>query len=54
MPVGRRAVPRAGSKTAAVTLQSPVNFAEKLAQFDDHWAPRVIAEALTARSDVWI
>ena len=24
--------------------EQPVNFVEKLAQFDDHWAPRVIAQ----------
>jgi mannose-6-phosphate isomerase-like protein (cupin superfamily) len=25
-------------------MQHPINFAEKLARFDDHWAPRVVAE----------
>jgi mannose-6-phosphate isomerase-like protein (cupin superfamily) len=25
-------------------MQHPINFAEKLAKFDDHWAPRVVAE----------
>jgi mannose-6-phosphate isomerase-like protein (cupin superfamily) len=25
-------------------MQHPINFAEKLAKFHDHWAPRVIAE----------
>ena len=25
-------------------MKSPINFAEKLAKFDNHWAPRVIAE----------
>jgi mannose-6-phosphate isomerase-like protein (cupin superfamily) len=25
-------------------MQHPINFAEKLARFSDHWAPRVIAE----------
>jgi mannose-6-phosphate isomerase-like protein (cupin superfamily) len=25
-------------------MERPVNFAEKLAKFHDHWAPRVVAE----------